>query len=653
MTDQENSERQDAKVKKPGELLVGKVLFERFEVLEVLGESAMALVLKAREVQTDRLVAIKTVTPHDPETVRRFAQELQLHGSLKHKNIVEAIDSLEAAGGRTFFIMEFLSGASLHRVLQTQTRLENEDELASILLQVCDALAFAHQFGVLHRDLKPGNIFLLERDNKLNVKVLDFGIAKPLGQQTGLTQAGYAVGSPLYMSPEQCRGHAVDFRSDVYSLGILAYEMATGQLPYAGHNIMTVMAAHCDPDRKPQHLNTHVPELRRVDDLNATIQTAMETDPAKRFQTINEFKNSVQKWHDAVKKEFLSTLVPGQPRNTHPDTKTAVAEQVSRSATGTTDSAPKVPESETLNPKRGNGAPEQSSLSNQQQDPQLQERQKQQQLEQQQVEQQQVQRAQHQQMMEQQQVQPQQQHQQMQRQQMKPLPPPQQTQEEIQQQDLQSQQQEQLKLRELQQEQQLQQLQQQQFQQQQAEQQAAEQQLRESQFREQQAQAEQMHAEQMRVEQEKASQAQAEKVLAEQAQAQQLAQQQEQQQQQLEHDQEQQQLQDWRDQQLKNQAQQKQDEIQQKAQQAEAPTAVPRSRLGATQDRDSQSESNSLSTDELAPTEPKNRLRSRLSIGDADSPPPKKNTKVLIIIVAVVMVLLMIALLVLGKLLLQ
>ncbi len=350
MSDQENPNNQE-KNKKPGEALVGKVLFDRFEVLEVLGESAMALVLKAREISTDRLVAIKTVTPHDPETVRRFAQEVQLHGSLKHANIVEAIDSLEAAGGRTFFIMEFLPGASLQRVLQTHTRLDNENELASILLQVCDALAHAHRFGVLHRDLKPGNIFLLEQDNKLNVKVLDFGIAKPLGQQTGLTQAGYSVGSPLYMSPEQCRGHQVDTRSDVYSLGILAYEMTTGQLPYGGHNIMTVMAAHCDPDRKPNHLNTHVPNLRCVDKLNTTIQMAMETDPAKRFQTITDFRNSVQQWHDAVQKEFLSTLIPGQPRNVVPDMKTAVAEQVSRSAAiSTTDSAPKVPASESLIP---------------------------------------------------------------------------------------------------------------------------------------------------------------------------------------------------------------------------------------------------------------------------------------------------------------
>ncbi|MBX3073037.1 serine/threonine protein kinase [Candidatus Obscuribacterales bacterium] len=334
--------------KKPGEALIGKTLFDRYEVLEVLGESAMALVLKAREVGSNRLVAIKTVTPHDPEIVKRFAQEVQLHGSLKHPNIVEAIDCLEAQGGRTFFVMEFMYGASLRHILQDQKRIDNEDDLGSIILQICDALEHAHSSGVLHRDLKPGNIHLLEKDNKLNVKVLDFGIAKPLGQQTGLTQAGYAVGSPLYMSPEQCRGQKVDARSDVYSMGILAYEMTTGNLPYAGHNIMTVMAAHCDPERKPTALSAVVPDLKRVDELNAAIQTSMETDPAKRFQTIAEFRKAIQKWHEGVQADLLSNLVAGQQLNLPAETKHAVAEKALKSAGQSGVDIPQIPREESV-----------------------------------------------------------------------------------------------------------------------------------------------------------------------------------------------------------------------------------------------------------------------------------------------------------------
>lgn len=352
MSEAPNSEQrqEDGQVrnKKPGEALIGKTLFDRYEVLEVLGESAMALVLKAREVNSNRLVAIKTVTPHDPEIVRRFAQEVQLHGRLKHPNIVEAIDCLEAQGGRTFFVMEFMWGASLHHILQDQKRINNEEDLAQIILQVCDALEHAHISGVLHRDLKPGNIYLLEKDNKLNVKVLDFGIAKPIGQQTGLTQAGYAVGSPLYMSPEQCRGQKVDARSDVYSMGILAYEMTTGNLPYAGHNIMTVMAAHCDPDRKPTALSAVVPDLKRVDELNAAIQISMETDPAKRFQTIAEFRKAIQKWHEGVQADLLSTLVAGQQLNLPAETKHAVAEKAMKAAGQSGVDIPQIPREESV-----------------------------------------------------------------------------------------------------------------------------------------------------------------------------------------------------------------------------------------------------------------------------------------------------------------
>ena len=352
MSEGANSEqRQDdgqVRNKKPGEALVGKTLFDRYEVLEVLGESAMALVLKAREVNSNRLVAIKTVTPHDPEIVRRFAQEVQLHGRLKHPNIVEAIDCLETQGGRTFFVMEFMYGASLHHILQDQKRIDNEEDLAQIILQICDALQHAHVSGVLHRDLKPGNIYLLEKDNKLNVKVLDFGIAKPIGQQTGLTQAGYAVGSPLYMSPEQCRGQKVDERSDVYSMGILAYEMTTGNLPYAGHNIMTVMAAHCDPDRKPTALSAVVPDLKRVDELNAAIQISMETDPAKRFQTIAEFRKAIQKWHEGVQADLLSTLVAGQQLNLPAETKHAVAEKAMKAAGQSGVDIPQIPKEESV-----------------------------------------------------------------------------------------------------------------------------------------------------------------------------------------------------------------------------------------------------------------------------------------------------------------
>ncbi len=282
--------------------IVGKTLFERFEVLDILGEGAMATVYKANDRESGRLVALKKVNSDDPETILRFAREVNIHGRLKHKNIVEAIDCL-SEDGETYFVMEFLDGMSLQNYLHYARWVERERDIWSIIVQVSDALQHAHDAGVLHRDLKPANIFLHESPQGMAVKVLDFGIAKPIGETTGLTQAGTAVGSPMYMSPEQCPGKRVDTRSDVYSLGILCYEIITGSVPYKGQNLMTVLAAHCDPTRKAKPLMDTRPELRLVKHLNNIIMRALETDSGDRFSTAAEFRTAMTMWHEAIERE--------------------------------------------------------------------------------------------------------------------------------------------------------------------------------------------------------------------------------------------------------------------------------------------------------------------------------------------------------------
>lgn len=283
--------------------LLGTTLFNRFEVLSIVGEGAMATVFKAKDLSTGRMVALKKLASEDQADVKRFEQEVKLHTRLQHKNIVEAMEFLEAEDGKTFFVMEFLEGITLELYLKAEGRVVKEEDIARILIQICEALDHAHLSGVLHRDLKPGNIFLVDEEDKFHVKVLDFGIAKPIGEAVGLTQAGTAVGSPLYMSPEQCQGKPLDVRADVYALGILAYEVISGQLPYKGQNMMTIMAAHCDPDKKPRFLKELVPDLKKVDVLDSILRTAVETAPEKRFQKIKEFKKAIESWLKTVEQE--------------------------------------------------------------------------------------------------------------------------------------------------------------------------------------------------------------------------------------------------------------------------------------------------------------------------------------------------------------
>lgn len=286
--------------------LLGTTLFNRFEVLSIVGEGAMATVFKARDLSSGRMVALKKLASESQEDVKRFEQEVKLHTRLQHKNIVEAMEFLEGEDGKTFFVMEFLDGITLELYLKAEGRVVKEEDIAKILIQICEALEHAHLCGVLHRDLKPGNIFLVDEEDKFHIKVLDFGIAKPIGEAVGLTQAGTAVGSPLYMSPEQCQGKPLDVRADVYALGILAYEVISGQPPYKAQNLMTVMAAHCDPDKKPRFLKELVPDLKKVDILDSILRTAVETAPENRFQKIKEFKNAIQAWLNGVEQEKAS-----------------------------------------------------------------------------------------------------------------------------------------------------------------------------------------------------------------------------------------------------------------------------------------------------------------------------------------------------------
>lgn len=292
--------------------VAAQALAGSYNILDTIGQGGMAIVYKARQENTDRLVAIKTLKDTSPEVMKRFLREVEAHARLKHANIVEAIDCVEA-GNLAFLVMEYIDGISLQERLRQDGRIESAEELASILIQICNALEHAHQKKIIHRDLKSGN-FLLQKDDHGGtlVKILDFGIAKIQDDTQRLTIEGKSLGSPLYMSPEQCTGASLTPSSDVYSLGVVAYEMATGRLPYQRTSIVEIMTAHCDPNIRPEPLDTYRPDLPGIAQLDQVLQKALETKIENRFRNMHQFRQGIEFWIDAVRQGKTQAAMPDE-----------------------------------------------------------------------------------------------------------------------------------------------------------------------------------------------------------------------------------------------------------------------------------------------------------------------------------------------------
>jgi serine/threonine-protein kinase len=232
-------------------LTLGSVLADRYQILEEIGHGGMGRVYRATDNMLGDDVALKTLlAPQEgSQDEARLLREVQICRKITHPNVVRVHDVGRYAGG-LFVTMELLAGKSLHAVLHRQGRL-NLKQAKTVLSQVAQGLSEAHELGVVHRDLKPGNVFVTDR----HVKVLDFGIARMDSQETRLTRTGSAVGSPHYMSPEQLRGLAVDGRSDLYALGVMAFTLIAGHEPFQGDTIAAVAVAH---------LQQPPPDLRSV-----------------------------------------------------------------------------------------------------------------------------------------------------------------------------------------------------------------------------------------------------------------------------------------------------------------------------------------------------------------------------------------------------
>lgn len=269
-----------------------------YEIDCLIGEGGMSSVYKVRHRALDKPMAIKMLHTHLERDVvqrRRFEQEAQALFMLEHPNIVKLRDfGSTKDSSKPYLIMDYLQGKSLADVLKESGPIPVNRAL-KLFMQICDALEHAHEKNIIHRDIKPSNIVLTE-DTKGSeqVRIVDFGIAKFSQDDInpGLTQTGDVFGSPLYMSPEQCLGHKLDRRSDIYALGCVMYEALSGHPPLAGETALSTIHKHTSEMPQPLQVPDCDPKLR--ENLDAIIFKTLEKDPEKRYQSMKSLRNDLQ-----------------------------------------------------------------------------------------------------------------------------------------------------------------------------------------------------------------------------------------------------------------------------------------------------------------------------------------------------------------------
>jgi tRNA A-37 threonylcarbamoyl transferase component Bud32 len=269
-------------------VVVGETIAERYELEEVVGHGGMSTVYKAHDSLLERNVALKVLHQQyneDEDFVERFKREARSVAQLQHPNIVTVIDRGEEAG-RQYIVFEFIDGENLKELVVRKGRLDLHDAL-EVALEVARGLAFAHDHGLVHRDVKPQNV-LLNGDGR--AKVTDFGIARSLDVEHSVTQTGTILGTSNYIAPEQASGQPVDAHTDVYSLGIVLYEMLTGELPFPGESFVAVAMKHIQ-EPSPNVLDVRGDLPLRVAEM---IDRALEKDPEHRFPTMDAFAAEIE-----------------------------------------------------------------------------------------------------------------------------------------------------------------------------------------------------------------------------------------------------------------------------------------------------------------------------------------------------------------------
>jgi serine/threonine protein kinase/predicted Zn-dependent protease len=268
------------------ELTTGSTFAGRYQIIEELGKGGMGKVYKAHDTEIKEKVALKLLKPEiagDKKTIERFQNELRFARKISHRNVCRMYD-LNKEEGSYYITMEYVPGEDLKGMIRMMGQL-GAGKSISIAKQVCEGLAEAHRLGVVHRDLKPSNIMI---DKEGDARIMDFGIARSV-KGKGITGAGVMVGTPEYMSPEQAEVKEVDQRSDIYSLGVILYEMVTGRVPFEGETPLGIAMKHkSEVPKDPRELNAQLAE-----DLSRVILRCMEKDKEKRYQSAGEVRSEL------------------------------------------------------------------------------------------------------------------------------------------------------------------------------------------------------------------------------------------------------------------------------------------------------------------------------------------------------------------------
>lgn len=302
--------------------LIGTVVAARYRVVSIVSRGGMGVIYKCQQDQLDRIVALKLLPFElidDPVVVDRFQREAKVLSRLSHSNLTTLYDFGRLPSGEPFFVLEYVDGETLDSVVKRERQLDYR-RAVSIFVQVCRALGYAHRMGVIHRDIKPQNIMLVNGARGQDfVKVLDFGIVKLTDESRRLTRMGEVWGTAVYMSPEQCSGQSVDPRSDVFSVGSVLYECLAGRHAFNGKNLMQIMTRLMN--EPTPSLRASRPDLYIPTAVEEVVLKAMQKQPKDRFNSMEEMAEALQqalaRSVESPPQSSASTIAQNDQRHSH------------------------------------------------------------------------------------------------------------------------------------------------------------------------------------------------------------------------------------------------------------------------------------------------------------------------------------------------